>query len=1013
MAELLIRTPGQPDRRVPLPHRAFTVGRHESCDVQILEVKASKKHFEVAPAPHDAEGGGGPAFVVTDLQSSNGTFVGEARIMRRLLGPHDEIRVGDTRVVVVLDGAGADVSSSVGDAPSGIRISKGLVVDAAPEIAAATVPSAPPAPVRSSARVNGDDDDAMPSGPSPEERRAAAAGRRSIVRGVTVFAVGVVAVLAVELFVSKTADKRQGDRAEAQGYLAILAHRDDPFSKVESLFEDFRRDFPLSSRTPELQKLIDARRSVDARFTEDETEFNRYVARLVPFTDSEVHGRLTELLERHGRDGDRLKPRIEKALADLSGASAAEFARDRAAAKADVDRALAEGNAGAAIRRWRGLLGAYPALRDADRSAIADEMALAAAAATSTADAALAKAETTADPDARRQVLLTALRGLDGTAELDRVASVLRRVTGGAIPTAGGAVAAKGGSGSKKGGGEAIGLLSADVLGKIADAEALARGRKWFEAAKAYDRLLALNASERVKADWTTRRTDVGRVMALVSDLKQAHAAAKDGVLAVKVGGATWDVLAVEDTGVRAKRSGVESTIAWPEIPPRDLIALLAHGVSTPDRHLALATLAADLGDRPAAVEHLIPLMDLPTHMDLAAGVMAHRMEGRTSIPEGGYKVLDGDLLDFAEWTLRTEARHLADLKAEAIELVKKASEDPALEKLHSLRARREELDRRRAHALLAIFNEKHWPYPHSAPSMQVSYGIVTGECEKRWKAVEEIWAEPSKGAPGNTATLEKLVARHAEIVKELAEKEIDVEAMATAMEPYAIYVGAPAMNVRTFFTTKEEKDILAYSRFVMEVYNPEHTSGLSETEIEQIRITNEYRMMMGFLFVVEPGPAAYEAIDAANVVTILDQAKETLRRPLKAVRIDERLWKAARAHSDDMSKRGFFAHEAPANPATGEAETTPPDRMRKAGYMGNCGENIATSSSPMGSHLMWLHSSGHHRNILTTWEDMGMGFGGARATQDFGSGGGVSDAALPEGTTPVAPSKRKKRDPK
>ena len=63
MAEFLIRTPGQPDRRVPLAARTIVVGRHESCDVQILEVKASKRHFELAPAPGSTASS--PGWVVT------------------------------------------------------------------------------------------------------------------------------------------------------------------------------------------------------------------------------------------------------------------------------------------------------------------------------------------------------------------------------------------------------------------------------------------------------------------------------------------------------------------------------------------------------------------------------------------------------------------------------------------------------------------------------------------------------------------------------------------------------------------------------------------------------------------------------------------------------------------------------------------------------------------------------------------------------------------------------------
>jgi hypothetical protein len=63
---------------------------------------------------------------------------------------------------------------------------------------------------------------------------------------------------------------------------------------------------------------------------------------------------------------------------------------------------------------------------------------------------------------------------------------------------------------------------------------------------------------------------------------------------------------------------------------------------------------------------------------------------------------------------------------------------------------------------------------------------------------------------------------------------------------------------------------------------------------------------------------------------------------------------------------------------------------MAKAGYTGNGGsENIAKSGSPLDAHLAWLHSSGHHRNILQDWQDQGVGQGGHNWTQNFGFGGG------------------------
>ena len=101
------------------------------------------------------------------------------------------------------------------------------------------------------------------------------------------------------------------------------------------------------------------------------------------------------------------------------------------------------------------------------------------------------------------------------------------------------------------------------------------------------------------------------------------------------------------------------------------------------------------------------------------------------------------------------------------------------------------------------------------------------------------------------------------------------------------------------------------------------------------------------------------------------------------AVRINPCLVTSSRGHSDDMSRLGFFDHFSPV-----EGKKTPEDRMKLAGYeMSGCSENIyAGSGSPEAAHEGWIHSSGHHRNILMPgWVEMGSGSAGRDWTQNFG----------------------------
>lgn len=123
--------------------------------------------------------------------------------------------------------------------------------------------------------------------------------------------------------------------------------------------------------------------------------------------------------------------------------------------------------------------------------------------------------------------------------------------------------------------------------------------------------------------------------------------------------------------------------------------------------------------------------------------------------------------------------------------------------------------------------------------------------------------------------------------------------------------------------------------------------------EVEQVRITNDYRILMG--------------------------------RP--ALEIDARLVLSARGHSADMTRLGFFDHTSRV-----PGKERPSDRMAKAGYHGGGGENISLgSTTPMATHIAWYNSSGHHRNILSPrYRCMGSGQDAEHWTQNFGMRGSI-----------------------
>lgn len=99
---------------------------------------------------------------------------------------------------------------------------------------------------------------------------------------------------------------------------------------------------------------------------------------------------------------------------------------------------------------------------------------------------------------------------------------------------------------------------------------------------------------------------------------------------------------------------------------------------------------------------------------------------------------------------------------------------------------------------------------------------------------------------------------------------------------------------------------------------------------------------------------------------------------------VHPRLQQAARAHSRDMLRRGYFAHGN-----TGA-------RLRNFGYPWRTyGENIGyNNTSPLAMHRSWMNSPGHRRNIVNpNFREIGIGAvpGNFRGTQvimytaDFG----------------------------
>jgi hypothetical protein len=131
--------------------------------------------------------------------------------------------------------------------------------------------------------------------------------------------------------------------------------------------------------------------------------------------------------------------------------------------------------------------------------------------------------------------------------------------------------------------------------------------------------------------------------------------------------------------------------------------------------------------------------------------------------------------------------------------------------------------------------------------------------------------------------------------------------------------------------------------------YNSDEVlTSADKEEVACARATNDYRRMMGF----------------------------------KVLEVDERLVRAARKHSEEMKKLHYSAHESPV-----AENRSPSQRCAREGYPGANGENIAGGiSNGEVAFKGWYRSSGHHRNLLGAFAQIGVGRFDDLWTEDFGA---------------------------
>jgi uncharacterized protein YkwD len=285
-----------------------------------------------------------------------------------------------------------------------------------------------------------------------------------------------------------------------------------------------------------------------------------------------------------------------------------------------------------------------------------------------------------------------------------------------------------------------------------------------------------------------------------------------------------------------------------------------------------------------------------------------------------------------------------------------------ALEGLAELRT---ELDAARKSALDAIFDEKTYFYPYDPPEppkTMTDYVRAQQHVDELVEAAREVWGRSkkvkvSKDFHAAAAEVEWCREAHASL-------GIDFELPEKCPEwVLAVPADATELDLETFAWTAGEGRDLAYDRAVLARNEKLFAQAADKTlaidspdalpnvaEMEQVRITNDYRRMLG-------------------------------RRVLAW---NPKLQAAAQGHSEYMANTGHFGHFEEGDPQ----RRSPFDRMKLAGYSRGVSENCAmVGGDPKAAHDGWLRSSGHHRNILMSGHrEMASGSASNYWTQNYGA---------------------------
>lgn len=82
---------GYQPRHIELDEEEAVIGRSSECDVQLFLDNVSRKHARIIYTNED--------YLIEDLDSTNGVYVNGIKVARCILRNHDQIEIGDVKIV--------------------------------------------------------------------------------------------------------------------------------------------------------------------------------------------------------------------------------------------------------------------------------------------------------------------------------------------------------------------------------------------------------------------------------------------------------------------------------------------------------------------------------------------------------------------------------------------------------------------------------------------------------------------------------------------------------------------------------------------------------------------------------------------------------------------------------------------------------------------------------------------------------------------------------------------------